>query len=220
MYSPHTAVDATPGGVNDWLADVVAAGSDIALRAAVKPISPAPQGFEGAGYGRLVRFREPVSFAELTRRVGKGISSLTHVSAAAAPAGQSAGITSVAVCAGSGWDVLKDCDAECLVTGEMSHHSALMAKMMGKSVITVFHSNSERGFLRDRLQAQLREELNREGGECVVEVSDKDEDPFVVASCGDSCLATGNTAHRTDSARCQSQSPRTFPPECAAPWPW
>lgn len=23
MYSPHTAVDAAPGGLNDWLADII-----------------------------------------------------------------------------------------------------------------------------------------------------------------------------------------------------
>ena len=43
--------------------------------------------------------------------------------------------------------------AEVLLMGECSHHNALMATMKGRWVITVFHSNSERGFLWQRMRS-------------------------------------------------------------------
>lgn len=90
-------------------------------------------------------------------------------------------IKSVAICAGSGFDVLKDSDADLFVTGEMSHHAALRLTMLGKCVLTVFHSNSERRFLRKsllpRLQGILQKEVN---GPVDVLVSEEDEDPFEI----------------------------------------
>ena len=37
VYSPHTALDAAPGGVNDWLADGVGKGDRVAISAAADP---------------------------------------------------------------------------------------------------------------------------------------------------------------------------------------
>jgi len=50
VYSPHTALDAAVGGVNDWLAQGVAGGGEAAVRP-ILPVSPDP----GAGY-KLVTF--------------------------------------------------------------------------------------------------------------------------------------------------------------------
>lgn len=94
-------------------------------------------------------------------------------------------IQKVAVCAGSGYDVLKDADADLFVTGEMSHHNALRLTMLGKSVLTVFHSNSERGFLSAVLKGQLEGELKKDGEEGVeVLVSEEDMDPFEILEIG------------------------------------
>ena len=50
-------------------------------------------------------------------------------------------------------------------TGELSHHDALAATERGACVVTLFHSNSERGFLwsvlRDRLEGEVRGEWAR-----------------------------------------------------------
>jgi putative NIF3 family GTP cyclohydrolase 1 type 2 len=186
VYSPHTALDAAPGGLGDWLADVVSASAHgiAATRTVLHRISaPLPQGFEGAGYGRLVAFERPVpardlffSFAEILELGDMMI---------APPHGHSdydKPISSVAVCPGSGWDVLKDCDADVLLTGEMSHHNALKATMLGKWVVTVFHSNSERLFLQQHLRPQLMRQLAKDGVDCVVQNSRADRDPFNIVN--------------------------------------
>lgn len=183
MYCPHTAVDAVPGGLNDWLVDVICGSQQPQSRSAVQPTSaPPPAGFEGAGYGRRVEFAQPVPVRDLVRRLAAGLGGLKHVMVAA-PSHfdvSTAAVQSAAVCAGSGWDVLKSCPVDVLVTGEMSHHNALRATMEGKLVITVFHSNSERAYLRQRMQPALEAELRRIGTEAQILVSETDRDPFEI----------------------------------------
>jgi putative NIF3 family GTP cyclohydrolase 1 type 2 len=101
----------------------------------------------------------------------------------ASPVGADVGQTKVrsfGVCAGSGYDVLKKADVDLLVTGETSHHSALRAIQQGKTLITVFHSNSERGYLREVLKPRLEQELKASVAEAEVVVSEYDKDPFTI----------------------------------------
>ena len=71
-------------------------------------------------------------------------------------------IRSVGICAGSGHEVLKNVDADLLFTGELSHHDALAATEKGKCVVTLFHSNTERGFLGSVLKGKLTKVLKEE----------------------------------------------------------
>jgi NIF3 (NGG1p interacting factor 3) len=111
-------------------------------------------------------------------------------------------VSSVGICAGSGGSLLSGLhDVDLLFTGEMSHHEALGAIERGQCVITLFHSNSERGFLnvvlREQLLGKVKEEWDvirteeREGedvpeellealedDEIVIEVSERDRDPY------------------------------------------
>lgn len=52
VYSPHTALDAAPGGVADWLADVAAGDAAIVERAALEPV----RAHEGGGSHKIVVF--------------------------------------------------------------------------------------------------------------------------------------------------------------------
>ena len=76
-----------------------------------------------------------------------------------------------------------------LFTGEMSHHDALAAIERGCAVVTLFHSNSERGYLRDVMQGKLqgalegeweviRKEEERADVDVSVDVSERDRDPY------------------------------------------
>ena len=186
MYSPHTAVDAVLGGVNDWLASILNKLPGIPSHIkhplpVVQPIKgPVPAGFEGAGYGRRVELYYERDLASIVRLYGAELG-LKHVMVARPKTvGADAMIRTVAVCAGSGYGVLKDTDADLIVTGEMSHHDALRLTMLGKCVLTVFHSNSERGFLKAVLRPQLEEVLGREEGGAEVLVSEEDADPFEI----------------------------------------
>lgn len=144
--------------------------------------APPPTGFEGAGYGRMVEFSRPVGVHDLVRRLTKGLGGLKYVMVAAPKHLDMAtlNVRSAAVCAGSGWDVLKDCPVDILVTGETSHHNALRATMEGKIIITVFHSNSERAYLTQRMQPALEEKLKKVEPTAQVLVSSEDADPFEI----------------------------------------
>ncbi|KAL9586136.1 MAG: hypothetical protein Q9212_001117 [Teloschistes hypoglaucus] len=276
VYSPHTAVDAAPGGLADWLADIVTGHlpnpepsthtahqataeetipeegeanegsgtqtpSEQPAEEKKKPQRPRPkmqrtyskptypshqqvdasktdlegdsvghtrsvispvtgiEGFEGAGMGRLVTFNEPQPLTHLVERIAHGVGSPKGFPLAI-PQGKQVEdiqIRSVGVSAGSGHSVLKGVEADLLFTGELSHHEALAATEKGQCVITLFHSNSERGFLssvlKHKLTATLREEWERvrkeeaEGEQLTDEWEDaiKDEDVLVECSAQD-----------------------------------
>lgn len=74
-------------------------------------------------------------------------------------------------------------DVDMLFTGELSHHEALAEIERGKVVVTAFHSNTERAFLRERLQKQLSDELKSSlpmFEKFDVGVSRLDRDPFEI----------------------------------------
>ncbi|MCJ1420622.1 hypothetical protein MMC32_006980 [Xylographa parallela] len=286
VYSPHTAVDAAPGGLGDWLADILTgtlSEPEPATRTAQQPEATASvtdssddqtsnpvedpfvekdvqkntpkqelqrmslarsysrptypnhkgkekeqekeqsdltpssashkrtvihpvtgvEGFSNAGMGRLVTFTHPQPLTHLIERIARGVGSPKGFPVAIPQSRQveDIHITTAAICAGSGGDVLKAVTADLLFTGELSHHEALAATERGASVITLFHSNTERGFLhsvmKEKLSKVLREEWERvrtevkdegvhgEGWEealedegVLVEVSERDRDPF------------------------------------------
>jgi putative NIF3 family GTP cyclohydrolase 1 type 2 len=120
--------------------------------------------------------------ATLLKNLSAGIGGQRYISLALPPnrdSLQDVKISKVAVCAGSGSSILKGCDAQLLVTGEMSHHDALHHIQLGQIVATVFHSNSERQYLTQRLKPRLEKQLQESGQESYsVLVSEKDRDPF------------------------------------------
>ncbi|KAL9087253.1 MAG: hypothetical protein Q9165_006747 [Trypethelium subeluteriae] len=271
VYCPHTAIDAAPGGLGDWLADIVT-GTPVSVpqkkedkdakedraqddgekskevdgekgkdtkedtslappkrpvymlqhhpsqadikepdlkldafdhtRHTIQPLSLPSH--PGAGMGRIVRFPRPQPLLALIERIGRGLGNPKGFPIAI-PQGatlDSVLVSSVGICAGSGGSLLSGLDdVDLLFTGELSHHEALAAIERGQSVIALFHSNTERGFLhsvlRGQLQAQVgeewervrREEWGREGmtedwkealedEEVNVEVSEVDRDPY------------------------------------------
>ncbi|KAJ6015982.1 hypothetical protein N7540_010573 [Penicillium herquei] len=206
VYSPHTAVDTVPGGMADWLCDVVTgtfksdapkrtlktcgsklyseptyphaefvptAASAIASqqiphsRSTIHPSPPAsiPEGFESAGAGRLVTFNEPQPLTLLIDHIAGGVG-LPGGIPIATPQGKSVDdikIRTVGMCPGSGSGVLLRGGQipDLLFTGEMSHHEALAATEKGSVVISLAHSNSERGYLRAVMQNQLLREVSQ-----------------------------------------------------------
>ena len=222
VYSPHTAIDAAPGGLGDWLADVVTgtktsyddgkssadskppdSAKDKGLedpfiekkrptytlshhpsqttvriskqsssttvsvphtRRPIRPQSPEVESHPGAGMGRIVQFNQAQPLPTLLDRIGKGLNSPKGFPIAV-PQDMSLSdirIRSVGICAGSGGSLLSNLDVDLLFTGEMSHHEALAAIEKGQVVISLFHSNSERGFLADVLKGQLEKTVQEE----------------------------------------------------------
>lgn len=155
--------------------------------------------------GRLVTFTTPQPLTHLIERIARGVGNPKGFPVAIPQNKQveDISIRTVAICAGSGGSVVRDVHADLLFTGELSHHEALAATERGACVVTLFHSNTERGFLHSVLREQLthtlkeewgrlREEVRGHGqevegdgweealddGDVSVEVSERDRDPY------------------------------------------
>jgi dinuclear metal center YbgI/SA1388 family protein len=129
VYSPHTALDAAPGGVNDWLADALGDGELYCAE---------------TGGARIVELTAPVKLPTLGKRI-KDKLRLGHLKTAQA---SDKSIKTIALCAGAGISAMKNIQADCYLTGEMKHHDVLAAVERGTSVILCGHTESERGYLK------------------------------------------------------------------------
>lgn len=124
VYSPHTALDAAPSGVNDWLAGLF----DGKVRA--------------EGLARVVKLKKAVSFPMFGKTVKQ---KLKLQAVQVASAGKN--VKTVALCAGAGIEALCGIKADCWLTGEMKHHDVLAAVQNGTGVILCGHTETERGYL-------------------------------------------------------------------------
>lgn len=140
VFCPHSSLDATWGGINDWLADGVMGPQKATAKI---DILGEPKG-EAGGAGRIVTLDEPIPIEELVQRVKKHLS-LSQVDVGR-PLVQKP-IKTIAVCAGSGGSLFSGVDADVYFTGEMQHHDVLGAVARGRYVILCGHTNTERGYL-------------------------------------------------------------------------
>lgn len=167
IHSPHTALDAAPGGVNDWLAEGLGSGT-------VTPLALAGPEPAERGPGRLVTLAEPATLDELAARVRShlGAKRLLVAPAPRPPERH----TVIGLCAGAGAALVPPAlasGATVFLTGEMRHHDVLAAQAAGGSVLLAGHTNTERGYL-PRLARRLGETLP--GLE--VWLSERDRDPL------------------------------------------
>jgi dinuclear metal center YbgI/SA1388 family protein len=163
VYSPHTALDAVVGGVNDWLAAAFPFARKRAIRSSAGQLE--------AGQGRFLELETPIALdaAVLGVKTHLGLSVVRVATSARHRDG--AGIATVSLCAGAGGGVVAEAPADLYLTGEMRHHDVLLAVEQGRSVILCEHTNSERGYL-----ALFAESLRAAG--LVVSVSVRDRDPL------------------------------------------
>lgn len=165
IHTPHTALDATAAGLNDWLADGLGPGRRTALAPAGE-IGDTPP----IGQGRLVELDQPMPFDALVARI-KAHLGIAHLRVARRAAAEQ--VFRVALCAGAGAAVLMPHGADVYWTGEMRHHDVLAALARGTSVVLCEHSSSERGFL-----AVLARRLSAELDDVTIEISSTDTEPL------------------------------------------
>jgi dinuclear metal center YbgI/SA1388 family protein len=170
IYSPHTAVDAAPQGVNDWLLDAFGPGR----RAPCIP-HPADASF---GQGRSLQLDTPLSLAAALACIKLHLKlAQLRVAAAAAHALEAAVIRNIAVCAGAGGSVFEKLSGfDLFLTGEMRHHDVRTRVASGSSVVLCEHTNTERGFL-PTLAERLRISL---GHAVELHVATCDRDPLSI----------------------------------------
>ena len=191
--------DAVTGHAHSGVPDLD--GRDLHDRSVIAPVKEALEGFEGAGYGRIIRFHSPQSFQKILKRIRNSLGTgAARGLCVAVPQSHSNAesytvpITSIGLCAGSGGSFLNSLDVDLLFTGELSHHEALAAIEQGKCVVTAFHSNTERGFLVDRMKQALENEIREAimsmaqnntwdtslDRQALVHISAVDRDPFEI----------------------------------------
>ena len=130
----------------------------------ITPIKDTVEGFEGAGYGKIVRFRTPQKLGDIIGRISSGLvlpSLQVAVPQSVTVDKSQIKISSIGLCAGSG-GMLNGLDVDLLFAGELSHHEALAAIEQGKCVITTFHSNTERLYLMTTMQSKLFPEIRKQ----------------------------------------------------------
>ena len=152
----HTNLDAAEGGVNDVLAGLLELED-------VQPLE---------GLGR-VGDQDSISPAQLAEQVGKLLNTPVLLADAGLP------ITRVAVVGGSGGDFFEAAaraGAQCLVTGEASHHHGLDALEQGVSVIVAGHFATEWPIV-----PEMARRLRQAFGELEVLVSGSNRPPFHLA---------------------------------------
>lgn len=157
IYSPHTALDNMNGGINDWLIKSVGEGKIIK---------------NNSNSVRLIKLSKPITFNLLIKNI-KEYLGLKYLRIAEA---SNKKISTIACCAGSGYQSLKDIDADCYLTGEMSHHNILSTKKNGINVILSEHSHTERGYLK----LYKKSIKNRLPKNIIVDISKKDKEPIKI----------------------------------------
>jgi dinuclear metal center YbgI/SA1388 family protein len=135
VYSPHTAFDSAPAGINQHLA------IGLGLQE-IRPLVAVASDPE-VGVGRCGLVGEPLTLVELAQRTQEFLGAdATRVVGA-----PEVGVARVAIACGSGGSLLEPaiaagCDA--LVTGEMTFHNCLEAEARGVAVVLAGHFASER----------------------------------------------------------------------------
>ncbi len=173
IHSPHTALDAARGGLNDWLLEGFGAVEHVRPIEPYEDSEPVP----GVGAGRVARLMESAPLEEIVARLKRHLG-LEHVRVAATEAHASGRqIREIAVCPGAGGSLFEGLlGPDLFLTGEMRHHDVLAKVASGASVILCDHTNTERGYLprfAERLALELR------GGAKIL-VSQADRDPLAV----------------------------------------
>ncbi len=151
VYSPHTAFDSAPTGINQHLA----IGLNLQQ---IEPLVSATGTVEAdIGAGRMGLVGGDSTLIELVERV-KGFLGIDSVKVVGA---DDQSITRIAIACGSGGSFLStaiDQQCDCLVTGETTFHTCLEAEARGVGLILPGHFASERFALlslADYLQEQI-----------------------------------------------------------------
>ncbi len=144
VYSVHTCFDNADGGINDYLMLKLGVtdpgcitGEDGSLLTA-----------------RIGNLAEPVSFAELARRV----SDVTGNDSMRLQGRRDKLIRTVSLCSGAGGEFVyaaHAAGADVFISGEIKHHQAVQAKDLGICLIEAGHYGTEQLF-RENLAGQLR----------------------------------------------------------------
>ncbi len=178
IYSAHTNLDSTFGGINDIFAYRIGLTQLTALIPAVEGfrIPDHVQPDTPYGLGRVGHLNEARTVADFAADI-KAALSLKGVRVV----GNADQIVQrAAVCSGSGGGLLGaffESGADVFVSGDLKYHDARLIEDAGKAVIDVGHFASEH-LIIDPLAQYLEKEVKTAGWDLVVETYRMERDPF------------------------------------------
>ena len=146
VYSAHTNLDKAVGGTDDCLADILELNN-------IRQLDDT----EGLSFGRIGSLEEHMDLISLAERVCKKLKA-QRIDIVGERKRQ---VSKVAVSGGAGASIMKkalQAGAEVLITGEMKHHEAIEAELLGICVLAAGHFHTELPVmikLIDRLQMTL-----------------------------------------------------------------
>lgn len=137
VYSAHTNMDCTTGGICDYTARLLG----------IKKTSPLIKINENAGLGVVGELADRTSLRDYADFISKKLSD-KYVKIY----GTDRNIKTVAIVNGAGGDTdlieaAASAGVDCFVTGEIKHHAALRAAELGLNIIETSHYASERVFI-------------------------------------------------------------------------
>lgn len=164
----HTNLDAAASGINNILAEL------LNLRD-VAPLRPIPEYPEG-GLGRVGFLPEPLTVASFIEKLKIVLSTekVRVIGKTASP------LHRAAIMGGAGGAMISkasEMGADVFVTGDVTYHQALEAKMLGLLVVDAGHFCTERTAFY-HFAERLREVLKRNQFDAEVEVYGDEKDPF------------------------------------------
>ena len=171
IYSPHTALDAAPGGTNDVLADLCGVKS-------TEPLSPIPQpdGAPTRGIGRVGPLKKPNRLGPLASRLQDKLAKAAGSTCVSFVGDPDTEVRRAILCVGAAGSLPFEIEvgpSDVIVTGEIRHHDALRTLRAGATAIALSHWTSERPTL-----TSLAKRLVKTLPGLVATVSEADREPF------------------------------------------
>lgn len=132
LYSCHTNLDSTKGGINETIVKVLGFDSQEIIE---------PRESKGCGIGRIVRLEDEIQFSKVIEIVKRnlGINNMRIVRGTEK-------VKTLAIINGSGQDFFyeaKNLGADCIITGDTTYHFASDFKEMGVNIIDAGHFSTE-----------------------------------------------------------------------------
>lgn len=162
LYSCHTNLDSTKGGINETLVSMLGFNSDQIIE---------PKEYKDCGIGRLVRLKEEISLCDIIKLIKEKLNTNNMRIVKG-----SEKVKVLAIINGSGQDLFysaKNLGADCIITGDTTYHFASDFKEMGISIIDAGHFSTEYlAFLK------TLEFLNEEFKDVQFIASEKCSDPY------------------------------------------
>lgn len=170
VFSAHTNLDSTEGGINDMLGDLLGLTE-------TSPMEPF-EGNNSAGMGRVGSVKGEKNLGEFAALVKERF----NVDSIKVLGNGDKKISRIALCGGSGGSLIRlasKLGAQLYISGDISYHQAREAEDMGLSIIDPGHFSSEK-IVVEGLAKILREKLQIKKIDLPVAAFCGEKEPFVV----------------------------------------